>query len=187
MKPSSSSRSIGQLLANLPHDMRDHRRHRPRDASSRRPPSGYDLVVAAGGDGTVHEVLNGLMRHPEADTAGSRPAPHRLRQRHRAARSACPTDLAQAALELATGERRRFDVGVCNGIYFNNSFAAGLDAQGDRQDGRVQGHQGTRSGLWLYLTALLNVLFTDLNELHLQIRFDGAEQPVSRSTRSSSP
>jgi diacylglycerol kinase family enzyme len=36
-----------------------------------------------------------------------------------------PADLTQAALALATGVRKRFDVGVCNGLYFNNSFARG--------------------------------------------------------------
>jgi len=82
--------------------------------------------------------------------------------------------LAQAALELATGERRRFDVGLCNGIYFNNSFAAGLDAKVTAKAVEYKVTKG-RSGLWLYLSALLNVLFTDLSSFKLRIRFDGVE------------
>ncbi len=62
---------------------------------------GYDLVVAAGGDGTVHEVLNGLMRHPEATrpALGLLPTGSGNDTRRTLGVS---TDLAQAALELAT-------------------------------------------------------------------------------------
>ena len=133
----------------------------------------YDLVVAAGGDGTIHEVLNGLMTLPDA---------------HRPALGLLPTgsgndtrrmlgissDLAQAALELATGERRRFDVGVCNGIYFNNSFAAGLDAKVTAKAVEYK-TTTTRSGMWLYLTALMHVLFNDLDSFPLTVAFDGGE------------
>ena len=83
-----------------------------------------------------------------------------------------PDDLAQAALVLATGERRRFDVGVCNGVYFNNSFAAGLDA---KVTAKAVEYKVTkrRSGLWLYLTALLHVLFRELDSFSLRVGFDG--------------
>jgi YegS/Rv2252/BmrU family lipid kinase len=170
---------IGQLLANLPHDMSvtTGMGHATELAAAA---EGYDLVVAAGGDGTVHEVLNGLMRHP----VDSRPALGLLPTgsgNDTRRTLGVSTDLAQAALELATGERRRFDVGVCNGIYFNNSFAAGLDAKVTAKAVEYKVTKG-RDGLWLYLTALLNVLFTDLTSFTLRIRFDGAEETVPIET-----
>jgi len=170
---------ISQLLVNLPHDMQitTGMGHATDLAAAAQ---GYDLVVAAGGDGTAHEVLNGLMRHAQ-DT---RPALGLLPTgsgNDTRRTLGVPTDLAQAALELATGERRRFDVGVCNGVYFNNSFAAGLDAKVTAKSVEYKTTKG-RDGLWLYLTALLNVLFTDLTSFNLRIRFDGIGEPVPVET-----
>jgi YegS/Rv2252/BmrU family lipid kinase len=132
--------------------------------------SGYDVLVAVGGDGTVHEVLNGLMRRDPAD----RPALAVLPTG--SGNDTCrtigvPLDLAQAALLLDAGERRRFDVGTCNGLFFNNSFAAGLDAKVTAKavEYKVTKH---RSGLWLYLTSLLHVLFKDLAPFSVRVGFD---------------
>jgi YegS/Rv2252/BmrU family lipid kinase len=161
---------IEQLLCNVPHDtVVTERAGQATEFASGA--SGYDLVVATGGDGTVHEVLNGLMSiADEARPAlgllptGSGNDTRRTME--------VPDDLAQAALVLATGERRRFDVGVCNGVYFNNSFAAGLDA---KVTAKAVEYKVTkrRSGLWLYLTALLHVLFRELDSFSLQVGFDG--------------
>ncbi|MDZ4170335.1 MAG: diacylglycerol kinase family protein [Coriobacteriia bacterium] len=132
----------------------------------------YDLVVAVGGDGTVHEVLNGLMTIPE----GSRPALGILPTgsgNDTRRTLGIPDDLTAAALTLASGRRRRFDVGVCNGIYFNNSFAAGLDAKVTAKSVEYKVTK-SRDGLWLYLTALLHVLFNELAPFSLVISFDGA-------------
>jgi len=162
---------VEELLQNLPHDtiVTDSPGHAldvARDAA------GYDLVVAAGGDGTVHEVLNGLMQHPDdtRPTLGLLPTGSGNDTRRTLGIS---TDLTQAALELVTGRRKRFDVGLCNDIYFNNSFAAGLDA---KVTAKAVEYKVTtkRSGLWLYLTALLHVLFNDLDSFRLRISFDGA-------------
>ena len=135
--------------------------------------TGYDLVVAAGGDGTVHEVLNGLMAQP----AENRPALGLLPTgsgNDTRRMLGISSDLAQAALELATGRRCRFDVGVCNGIYFNNSFAAGLDAKVTAKAVEYK-TTTTRNGIWLYLTALLHVLFNDLDSFPVTVAFDGGE------------
>jgi YegS/Rv2252/BmrU family lipid kinase len=163
---------IEQLLINLDHDtvLTEHMGHAEVIARGAR---GYDLVVAAGGDGTVHEVLNGLMQHPAETrpTLGLLPTGSGNDTRRSLG---VPLDLAKAALELSTGEKRRFDIGRCNGIYFNNSFAAGLDAKVTAKavEYKVTKH---RDGLWLYLTALLHVLFHDLSSFPMEIAFDGGE------------
>jgi YegS/Rv2252/BmrU family lipid kinase len=166
---------LEKLLVNLPHDtvLTEQMGHAAEIARDAR---GYDLVVAAGGDGTVHEVLNGLMHHPadSRPTLGLLPTGSGNDTRRTLGIS---TDLTAAALELATGERRLFDVGRVNGIYFNNSFAAGLDAKVTAKAVEYKVTKG-RDGLWLYLTALLHVLFHDLGSFQMRITFDGGDQQV---------
>ncbi len=60
---------------------------------------------------------------------------------------------------------------MCNGLYFNNSFAAGLDA---KVTAKAVEYKVTtrRDGLWLYLTALLHVLFHDLEGFSATVTFD---------------
>jgi len=161
---------IEKLLASVPHDTVETTSpgHAVDLAAAA---AGYDIVVAVGGDGTVHEVLNGLMRQP----AEARPALAVLPTG--SGNDTCrtlgiPFDVSEAALVLATGERRRYDVGECNGIFFNNSFAAGLDA---KVTAKAVEYKVTkrRSGLWLYLTALLHVLFKDLGAFEILLGFDG--------------
>ena len=137
---------------------------------------GYDVVVAVGGDGTVHEVLNGLMARTDSDRPALGLIPTGSGNDTRRTLGV-PTDITEAALALTSAVRRRFDVGMCNGMYFNNSFAAGLDA---RVTAKAVEYKATtkRSGLWLYLTALLHVLFNELYPHQVRVSWDGgpAEQ-----------
>jgi YegS/Rv2252/BmrU family lipid kinase len=132
---------------------------------------GYDVIVAVGGDGTAHEVLNGIMRRPESDRPALGLIPTGSGNDTRRTLG-IPSDIADAVLALGTGVRKRFDVGMCNGVYFNNSFAAGLDA---RVTAKAVEYKVTtkRSGLWLYLTALMHVLFHELYPHHVTLTFDG--------------
>lgn len=163
---------VEKLLASLPHDTLITREsgHAARASSDA---AEYESVIAVGGDGTVHEVLNGLM----AISAEKRPAlgviPTGSGNDTRRTLG-IPTDLALAALAVGSGERRRFDVGVCNGAYFNNSFAAGLDAKVTAKAVEYKVTKG-RDGLWLYLTALMHVLLNDLDSFDLTVAFDGGE------------
>jgi YegS/Rv2252/BmrU family lipid kinase len=163
---------IEQLLTNVPHDsvLTEYPGHAQKLAFAA---ADYDVIVAVGGDGTVHEVLNGIMRIPSdrRPVLGVLPTGSGNDTRRTLG---VPEDLTEAALTLVTGVRKRFDVGLCNDIYFNNSFAAGLDAKVTAKAVEYKVTTG-RSGLWLYLTALLHVLFNDLGSFDLAIAFDGAE------------
>lgn len=131
---------------------------------------GYDTIVAVGGDGTVHEVLNGIMRRPEGDRPALGLIPTGSGNDTRRTLGV-PTDVADAVLALGTGVRKRFDVGICNGLYFNNSFAAGLDARVTAKavEYKVTTH---RSGLWLYFTALMHVLFNEFYSHHVRLTWE---------------
>ncbi|PKQ19353.1 MAG: hypothetical protein CVT66_10490 [Actinobacteria bacterium HGW-Actinobacteria-6] len=161
---------VEQLLGSIPHDsvITEHTGHAAELAKAA---EGYDVVVAVGGDGTVHEVMNGLMAHPpeRRPVLGLLPTGSGNDTRRTLG---IPTELAEAVVVLGTGMRRRFDVGLCNGVYFNNSFAAGLDA---KVTAKAVEYKVTtkRAGLWLYLTALLHVLFKDLGSFPVRIAFDG--------------
>ncbi len=161
--------AVEKLLENVPHETLI--TGRMGDAAEfARTAKGCDAVVAVGGDGTVHEVLNGLMEHPPE----SRPALGLLPTgsgNDTRRTLGVPLELTDAARALVVGERRRFDVGRCNGVYFNNSFAAGLDAKVTAKavEYKVTKH---RDGLWLYLTALMHVLLHDLSSFPLEITFD---------------
>lgn len=163
---------IEQLLQNVSHDtaVTNGMGHA---ASLAGAAADYDVVIAAGGDGTVHEVLNGLMAIPEDARPALAVVPTGSGNDTRRTLG-IPTDLTAAVRVVGEGERRRFDVGLCNGVYFNNSFAAGLDA---KVTAKAVEYKVTkrRDGLWLYLTALLHVLFNDLGSFDLSISFDEAE------------
>jgi diacylglycerol kinase (ATP) len=88
---------------------------------------GWPIVVAAGGDGLISEVVNGLMQaagENEAGTLGIIPLgtandlPDML---------ALPRDITVACQRLVAGNTRLIDVGQVNGHYFANNSAVGLE------------------------------------------------------------
>lgn len=164
---------IEQLLQSASYDVRL-TTHMGHAADLAREAEGYGVIVAVGGDGTVHEVLNGIMARPEPRPAlGLIPTGSGNDTRRTLG---IPEDIAEATLTLISGTRRRFDIGRCNGTYFNNSFAAGLDARVTAKAVEYKTTTG-RSGLWLYFTALIHVLLNELYAHRVLISWDG-EEPV---------
>lgn len=160
---------IRRLLHHLPHDIAvtDQMGHAFELASHS---SEYDLIVAAGGDGTVHEVLNGLMSIPKEKRPVLGVLP--IGSGNDTCRTlGVPFDLPEAIMVLVTGHPKSFDIGVCNGVYFNNSFGAGFDAKVTAK--AVELKTTTRlSGISLYLAALLSVVSRDLHSYKMRVTFD---------------
>ena len=83
----------------------------------------YDLVVCSGGDGTLDEVVSGMMRHEERTAIGYIPAGstndfgNSLK---------IPKDMLKAARTAVDGKQFPCDVGVLNGKFFIYVAAFGL-------------------------------------------------------------
>ncbi len=83
----------------------------------------YDIVVAGGGDGTVNEVLNGLM--PDPIKMGILP----LGTSNVLARALClPLSPLKAADAIVSGVSKKIDVGLANDRYFAIMLSCGYDA-----------------------------------------------------------
>ncbi|MCS1352043.1 YegS/Rv2252/BmrU family lipid kinase [Mechercharimyces sp. CAU 1602] len=84
--------------------------------------NGYDVVIAAGGDGTIHEVINGLSVLDQRPQLGIIPGGT---SNDFARALGLPRDLLQATEVLGKGSGKKVDIGKVNGRYFLNVAAAG--------------------------------------------------------------
>jgi diacylglycerol kinase (ATP) len=90
--------------------------------------AGYDPIVAAGGDSTYNEVVNGLMK--AAGNGASKTTFGLLPMgtaNDLAANLGIPEDLNAASQIIGTGQSRPMDVGQVNERYFVNNSAIGLE------------------------------------------------------------
>jgi diacylglycerol kinase (ATP) len=85
---------------------------------------GADVVVAVGGDGTVFEVVNGIV-HTDV-ILGIIPTGtgnDLARSLH------IPKDITLAAQQILSGTPKKIDLGLANGKYFINVASIGIDAE----------------------------------------------------------
>ena len=124
---------------------------------------GRDRVVAAGGDGTVNETINGLMQAHLKNGSG-RPALGVVpvgRGNDFAFGAGVPTDVAQACETLAQGRRRKVDIGLISGgdypqgRYFGNGVGLGFDAVVGFEADKIKWLHGAAS----YLVAVVKTIF----------------------------
>ncbi len=133
---------------------------------------GCDLVVAVGGDGTVHEVVNGLMQVPE----GTRPAlgivplgsgndfAHIL---------GLPNDPGEALLSAINGQSHPLDVGSVRDEndrleYFNNTIGMGFDAVVNMHTRKITAIHG----FMMYFVALMRTIFRNFDPIDLHVETD---------------
>lgn len=86
--------------------------------------AGYDLIVAAGGDGTVSEVISGIAELENRPKVGIIPAGTTNDYAH--ALKIPRSDLLAAARIIAEGHEIPMDIGKANDTYFMNICAGGF-------------------------------------------------------------
>ena len=131
----------------------------------------YDLVIALGGDGIVHEIVNGLMGLPH----DARPAFGLIpvgSGNDYARTLGMSENVADAVAQLRGAHEKQVDVGCCNGEYFAETLSFGLDAAIalDTVERRKRtGQQGTV----LYMMSGLDILSHHLDEYKFEAVLDG--------------
>jgi diacylglycerol kinase (ATP) len=142
---------------------------------------GYDMVIAMGGDGTVHEVINGLMKIPEErrPVLGVVPVGSGNDFAHGINASTIPTKALTCALD---GQVSKVDLGLMTDEhgrkeYFDNTLGIGFGAIVTIRSHRLP----VLRGFLMYLTAVIQTIILDHNPIHMQMETDGEkwEQNIS--------
>jgi len=90
---------------------------------------GFSPIIAAGGDGTIGETVNGLAKaaRSENELLGPLGILPLGSANDLVDNLGIPKDLSEAARVIAAGKIRKMDVGSVNGFYFANNSAIGLE------------------------------------------------------------
>lgn len=132
--------------------------------------AGHRPIIAAGGDGTVSEVVNGLLR--AADGAATTPLgvlPIGTGNDF-ADMAGVPRDLLRAARAIASGATRQLDAARVNDRYFGNNCALAMEPLVTIENTRIR----RVSGNLRYLLSLARAL-RKLTAWHMRIRWDDGE------------
>jgi YegS/Rv2252/BmrU family lipid kinase len=146
-------------------------------------------LVALGGDGTVHEVVNGLMRLPveQRPRLGIVPIGSGNDFAFAAGIAANPQEAIRRAF---TGTERWVDValirdGSGRSEYFNNTCGLGFDAAINIRTRKVKFF----TGFAMYLTATLQSIALNFTAPHMKVQYDGGtlDQPILMLTVGNGP
>jgi len=133
---------------------------------------GYDMVIAIGGDGTVHEVINGLMQIPEMKRPilGIVPVGSGNDFAHSIG---LPEKPDIALVHALGGQPQLVDLGLLyddtgRKEYFDNTLGIGFDAVVTIRSHKLP----VVRGFLMYLTAVIQTIILNFNPMQLHIETD---------------
>ncbi len=132
--------------------------------------AGYSPVVAAGGDGSINEVLNGVMQAAGGGVAGPMGIIPLGSADDFADMLKLDKDVEQACRVIQRGHTRPIDVGVVNGHCFVNNSAIGLEPVVTLTQARMK----RVKGIPRYVLAALRGVLSH-HPWYVRISWDGGE------------
>lgn len=128
----------------------------------------YDAIVAAGGDGTINEVINGVLRAAGDEVTKPFGIVPLGTANDFNLMAGLPKTIAESVAVIAAGHTRRIDAGQVNDRFFINNSAAAMEPMVTLENIKM-----TRlSGEIRYVVALLRALVR-LKPWHMHLAWDG--------------
>lgn len=131
---------------------------------------GFDTVVALGGDGLIHEVVNGLMQRDDAERPAFGIIPVGSGNDYAASLGASGKVL-RAVDQLLSAPVRSVDVGCCNGEFYVETVSFGLDAA-IAIDTMERRKRTGRTGTMLYFAAGVDQMLHHLRAYPYRMTLD---------------
>ena len=137
---------------------------------------GYELIIAGGGDGTVHEIVNAIMQFPKEKRPAFGVIPLGSGNDFSYAAGMDP-DPAKALRQIFTGSESWIDIGKVEDDrgrteYFDNAVGIGFDAVVT-----IHSHKMPYvKGLMMYILAVLKTIFLNHHPFGVDVTMDGGEQ-----------
>lgn len=134
---------------------------------------GMDLIVSIGGDGTVNEIVNGIMKSKNDPSLGIIP----LGWANDFIKSTdIPSDIIEACKILIRGKIKKIDIGAINSqIYFANVCGVGFDAEVALLANQMKSkHPNLRIlSAFVYVFATIKKLLSPFGYHHVKIKLNG--------------
>jgi len=133
---------------------------------------GYDLVITLGGDGTVHEVVNGLMRVP-ADQRPQLGVVPLGSGNDFAFNIGMQSDIQKALLQILTGKVRKLDVARVEDEHGRSEYWINTINVGFGGSVNIYSHSlPIVRGFLMYLTAVILTIIRNYDVLKIQFTTD---------------
>ncbi|NLD72598.1 MAG: diacylglycerol kinase family lipid kinase [Chloroflexi bacterium] len=150
------------------------------DLASQAIADGFDTVVAVGGDGTSHEVVNGIMAQSNGHPVGTLGCIPGGSGNDFAVMSGAPVDLRKACEQIVRGETRLLDVGevTLDGQltrFFDNAVGIGFDGWVTYE---TRGVRLVR-GMALYVPVVLKTIFSSIQPMRITLTTDGESRETT--------
>jgi len=137
--------------------------------------NGAELIVSVGGDGTVNEIVNGIMKSKNNPSLGIIPlgwANDFIKSTN------IPSDIIEAYKILIKGKTKKIDIGVINNqVYFANICGIGFDAEVARLANQLKNRHPNWNTLsaYVYVLATVRKLLSPFSYHNVKIKFNGQE------------
>lgn len=146
----------------------------------------FDTVIAVGGDGIIHEVVNGLMRIPEGERPRMAVVPVGSGNDFARTLGMVRNDAARALRQISGGVERPIDLGLVDGeTYFAETLSFGLDAAIALDTSDRRARDAVQKGSALFATSGVKIMARAKERWDYRLTLEGPDGVCQKSTGSS--